>query len=135
MKNLKSIIMIVAVILIWSLPVYAHKMTIDPERDGVIKVYYDDGSFSSKIEITVYDSNDEIIESGKLDDQGKYSYDINGGAAYIVADDGMGHKDEWKIGEKVKINTGGSKVFKIGAVVLVLALLAGISYWRKGKKA
>lgn len=135
MKNIKSIIMILAVILISLSPVYAHKMTIEPVEDGIIEVLYDDGSFSSRTEVTVYDSKGEIIDSGKLDEEGKFAYDTSGDAAYLEASDGLGHKDEWKVGEAVAGSSGGSKALKIGAVVLILAGVAGFSYKKKGKSA
>ncbi len=133
MKNIKSMIVILAVILIYWSPVYAHKMTIEPVEDGLVQVIYDDGSFSSRTEVTVYDSKDEIIDKGKLDQEGKYAYDSSKDVAYIVADDGLGHQDTWKIGEVAPGDSDGSKALKIGAVVLVLAGIGGFSYMKKGK--
>lgn len=135
MKNMKLMIVIMIIMLISSIPAYAHKMTIEPVEDGIIQVLYDDGSFSSRTEVTVYDSNDQVIESGKLDDEGKYTYDTSGDIAYIVADDGLGHKDEWEIGEAVATSSGASKVLKMGAVVLILGGVAGFSYKKKAKSS
>lgn len=128
---MKRILIIMSILLIIAVPVYAHKMSIEPVEDGIIKVQYDDGGISSRAEVTVYNSNDEEIEKGKLDEKGQFTYDTSKDAAYIVAEDGLGHKAEWKVGEEVKSDTGGSKALKIGAVVLVFAAIGFISYKRK----
>lgn len=133
MKKARSIIIIMIMVLISSIPAYAHKMNIEPLENGIVKVHYDDGSFSSRTEVTVYNSNDEVIETGKLNQEGKYTYDTNQDISYIVADDGMGHRAEWKVGELVEVRGGGSKFIKIGIVVLVLGAIAGISYRKKAK--
>ena len=134
MKNSRLIVLIMCFLMIFSTAVYAHKMIIDPVEDGVIQVLYDDGSFSSRTEVTVYNSDDEVIESGDLDDEGRFTYDPDGSAEYIVADDGMGHKAEWTIGEEASASSHASKYVKIGVVVLVLVGIAGIYYKRRGKK-
>ncbi|MGN9164320.1 hypothetical protein ACTNDY_03395 [Tissierellaceae bacterium HCP3S3_D8] len=134
-KNIRSIVIIMVILLISAIPAYAHKMTIEPVEDGVIKVHYDDGSFSSRTVVTVYDSNGEELESGKLDEEGKYTYDKDKDVSYIVAEDGLGHKDEWKVGEEVKADSGGSKTLKIVGVVAVLAIVGIVSYKKKGKVA
>jgi len=131
MKNMKMFLIAIAILLVSAVPAYAHKMTIDPVEDGIIKVQYDDGSFSERTEVKVYNSKDEVIEEGKLDEEGKFTYDKSKDVSYIVAEDGLGHKAEWKIGEETKKDSGGSKGLKIGAVVLALAIIGGISYKKK----
>lgn len=134
MKNSRIIVLIMCFLMIFSATAYAHKMTIEPLEDGVVQVLYDDGSSSSRTVVTVYNSNDEELESGKLDDEGRFTYDADSDAEYIVADDGMGHRAEWTIGEEPSSRSHASKYIKIGVVVLVLVGIAGIYYIRKGKK-
>lgn len=131
MKNTRVIVLMMCFLMIFSATAYAHKMTIEPLEDGVIQVHYDDGSFSSRTEVTVYNSNDEELALGELDDEGKFTYDASEDAEYIVADDGMGHRAEWTIGEEPSSSSHASKYIKIGVVVLVLVAVAGIYYKRK----
>lgn len=131
MKNVKIFLIVITILLVSAVPAYAHKMVIEPLEDGVIKVQYDDGSFSERTEVKVYNSKDEVIEEGKLDEEGKFTYDKSKEVSYIIAEDGLGHKAEWKIGEESKKDSGGSKWVKIGAVVLVLVAIGGISYKKK----
>lgn len=134
MKKSRLILLIVCILMMFSATVYAHKMTIEPVEDGLIEVLYDDGSFSSRTEVTVYDSNDQVIESGKLDDEGRFTYDIDSNAEYIVADDGMGHRAEWTVGEEAGSSSShASKYIRIAVVVLVLVGVGGIYYVRRGK--
>lgn len=135
MKKMRVIVLTVVMLLMFTAPAYAHKMLIEPVEDGVIKVLYDDGSFSERTEVTVYDSNDEVIEKGKLDDEGKFFYDKSKDVSYIVAEDGLGHKAEWKVGEEVKRDSSGSKTIKIVAVVLVLAAVGFMFTRKKEQKA
>ena len=134
MKNSRLIVLIVCFLMVFSTVAFAHKMVIEPVEDGVVKVYYEGGDFSSRTEVTVYDSHDQVIQSGQLDDEGKFTYDTNSDAEYLVADDGMGHKAEWTIGEEASSSSHASKYIKIAVVVLVLAGIAGIYYVRKRKK-
>lgn len=135
MKSSRLIVLIMCFLMIFSATAYAHKMTIEPLEDGIIQVLYDDGSFSSRTEVTVYDSNDEVIESGKLDEEGKFTYAASGDAEYIVADDGMGHKAEWTIGEEPSSSSHASKYIKVGVVLLALLAVVGLYYKRKGRKS
>lgn len=133
MKNIKVFVLTIIMLFTFITPAYAHKMLIEPVKDGVIKVMYDDGSFSERTEVTVYDSNDEVIEKGKLDDEGKFYYDKDKDVSYIVAEDGLGHKAEWKVGEEVKNDSGGSKTLKILAVLIVIGAVTIISMKKKQK--
>lgn len=131
MKNFKILSLILAVTFILSAPVYAHRMIIQPIESGVIEVKYADGSFSRRTEVAVYDENDKVLEQGKLDEDGKFYYDESEEAYYIVADDGMGHMDTWIIGSQVKVDTLGSKLLKIGSVILGFLAVAFISMKKK----
>ncbi|MEW9094129.1 MAG: hypothetical protein AB2417_03510 [Clostridiaceae bacterium] len=133
MKNLKMFFLVSIMLLLFTTPVYAHKLAIESVEDGIIKVHYDDGSFSEKTEIILYDANDKEIKRGKLDENGQFKYDKDSGVVYIVADDGMGHKVKWKVGEEVSHHHKGSKWIKIGGVLIAFAAVGGIFYKRKDK--
>lgn len=134
MKNSRLFVLIMCFLMVFSTIAFAHKMVIEPVEDGLVKVYYEGGDFSYRTEVTVYDSNDQVIESGKLDDEGKFTYDTDSDVKYLVADDGMGHRAEWTVGEEASSSSHASKYIRIAVVVLVLAGIAGIYYLRKGKK-
>lgn len=125
MKNLRKslgVFLMVAVIVVSiSLPSYAHKMTIEPIEPGKVTVQYDAGNAATRAEITVYNADGEVIEEGKVDQEGNFEFDQKE-ASYLEADDGMGHKDKWEVGKEVAA-TGGSKLPKIAAVVVVLAVV------------
>ncbi len=118
-KKISSLIMALAVVVSISMPVYAHKMIIEPIEDGKVKVEYDAGNAATRAEIKVYNSKDEVIEEGKVDEEGIFEFDQEK-ASYLEADDGMGHKDRWEVGKEVE-GVGGSKLPKIAGVVVVLA--------------
>lgn len=125
MKNLRKTVSMLAMVAIFvvslSLPAYAHKMIIEPVEDGKIQVMYDGGSAATRSEVKVYNSDDEVIAEGKVDDEGYFEFDEKE-ASYLEADDGMGHKDKWELGQDVAA-VGGSKLPKIAAVLVVLGAL------------
>ncbi len=122
---------LVAIIMVMSISVtsLAHKMMIEPVEDGKIQVNYDAGNAATRAEIKVYDKDGKVLSEGKVDEDGYYEYEA--GASYIEADDGMGHKDKWTIGEDVAAH-GGSKLPKIAAVVVVLGVV-GFIFTKKKK--
>lgn len=128
MTNKISKVIMVAVlmnfiIILTTSPVYAHKIIIEPVESGIIKVMYEDGRFSTRTEVVVYDKDSQILVSGKLDEKGYFYYANEPDAALIIADDGLGHKAEWVVG--VEENKSGMK--KNIAVVMVLLVLGTIA--------
>lgn len=131
-KSIRKITtLLVAIVMVFSISVtsLAHKMMIVPVEDGKIQVNYDAGNAATRAEIKVYDKDGKILSEGKVDEEGYYEYEA--GASYLEADDGMGHKDKWTIGEEAA-STGGSKLPKIAAVVVVLGLV-GFFFSKKKK--
>lgn len=132
MKNFKVIFLILLLTTILAAPVHAHRMIIQPIESGIIEVKYADGSFSRRTEVTVYDETDQILEQGKLDEDGRFYFDEANNPSYIIADDGMGHMDTWEVGSQVKIDSMTSKMVKIG---LVIAGFLGVAlFFSKNKK-
>lgn len=77
----------------------AHCMEIEPLEHQRVRVGYDGGGFSQTTLVTVLDEWGIVLEEGKLDAEGVYDYSHLRQAHTILADDGMGHRAEWVIGE------------------------------------
>lgn len=106
-------------------PVYAHKMLIVPVEEGTIQVVYEDGSFSTRTVVYVYDEEGNEIDQGRLDAEGNFYYDAT--IAYsFVADDGIGHRTEWTIGEEAVATSDPHRWLTVGAVVAVFVAIAVI---------
>lgn len=114
-------------------PAMAHRMLIYPVAEGEIRVAYEDGRFSRRTEVVVYDRDHKELARGKLDGQGHFCYAGYPGAALIVADDGLGHRVEWKVGEEVPV--GPPRVVTVSLVLLGLALVAAVFHYRTRTRA
>ncbi len=110
-------------------PVSAHKMMIIPEDEGVLQVLYEDGSFSTRTIVTVYDKDGSELESGPLDEQGSYSFNKTE-AHFIVATDGLGHRTEWTVGEEVIVKSDPHRWLIGGAVFFIFIGIALFFYKR-----
>ncbi|MDE5413687.1 hypothetical protein [Alkalihalobacterium chitinilyticum] len=114
--------------------VSAHKMIIIPgDDDGALKVLYEDGSFSTRTVVTVYDEKGNEIDSGPLDEQGAFYFDHND-AHFFVATDGLGHRTEWTVGEDVVVRSDPHRWIIGGAVFMVFVLISLIFYFRTRKR-
>ncbi|WP_026674100.1 hypothetical protein [Alkalihalobacterium bogoriense] len=111
--------------------VYAHKMLIEPLEQGVVKVHYEDGSFSTRTVVSVYDEDEGLLEEGKLDEHGYFSYDNIDGAYLLVADDGIGHRVEWIVGEERETTIFTENKWLVVSVVLVLLIGIALLFQRK----
>ena len=124
--------MIFSLILLPCSPVSAHRMMIEPVEEGVIKVYYEGGQIARRAEVVVYDQNNREIARNGVDAEGYFQYPLDKGDVMLIADDGMGHRAEWKIGE------GRADDLPRGpTVAIVLAgfcLIAGLFHYRVKKK-
>lgn len=122
LKSFKVLLMIMILVIGVNTGAYAHKMIINPIEEGKIRVEYDGGNPATRSKISVYNSEDELVDEGDVDEDGVFQYDQKE-TAYLVADDGMGHKDTWEAGSNVE-SSDGSKLPKIAAVVVVLGAVA-----------
>lgn len=75
---------------------YAHGMHLTLEEPGTFRVEYEGGGFSPTIEVTLYDENGQVIAKGPVDAEGKFRFDPSLGVHRAVADDGMGHRAEYR---------------------------------------
>ncbi len=101
---------------------FAHKLLLDPISEDAIVVMYADGTISTDMTIEVYNREDILIERGKLDANGHYTFPKE--AYKIVADDGMGHRLTWLVGSPGVKSGGLSTYLKFGVVILIFAGIA-----------
>ncbi|MDQ0340116.1 hypothetical protein J2S00_002911 [Caldalkalibacillus uzonensis] len=123
----------VFVLFLQTTTVYAHKLLIEPVSPGKIKVVYEDGSFSTRTMVQVFDTERNEIESGHLDSEGYFYYDEER-ANLIVADDGIGHRTEWTVGEEVIVKSDPHRWLTVGMVVVVFVVVAAYFSYRTKKK-
>jgi len=126
------ICVILCIFLFKAMPVNAHKLLIDHIEPGVLHVIYEDGSHSTRTIVTAYDADRNEIRSGTLDENGYFYYDAEE-AAFFVADDGIGHRTEWRVDEEVAINGDPHRWVTTGIVVTVLIAIA-VFFSRRSKK-
>ncbi|NLL19748.1 MAG: hypothetical protein GX262_12105 [Clostridia bacterium] len=98
----------------------AHGMLLRLEEPGMFKVEYDGGGFSPRTEVVLYDEEGRELERGLVDEEGKYHFDENLAVYRAVADDGMGHRAEYKEGVEEKT------IPKVPVVIAVFAVVAVI---------
>ncbi|MDZ4132916.1 MAG: hypothetical protein U1E11_07235 [Dethiobacteria bacterium] len=81
--------------------VFAHRMVIEEVEDGLVWAGYEDGRFSRRTEVIVYDEQGEEVARGSLDSDGKFAFPPEQ-AVLIVADDGLGHRAEYSLGVEAR---------------------------------
>lgn len=113
-------------------PAYAHRLVIEPQESGTIRVVYENGSFSSRTLITVYDATGNEIDSGSLDSEGYFYYDETE-AHFFVADDSIGHRTEWRVGEEVVFKSDPHR-WLIGGIVLFISISIAVYFSYRVKK-
>lgn len=129
----KSILFILAcLLLIPSTVAYGHGMFLKLEEPGVLRVEYDGGGFSPRTEVTIYDENGEELGKGLVDDEGKYHFDSSLDVHTAIAEDGMGHRAEYKKGVETTTIPKGPVV--IGVFIIVAIIFAVYNKKSKQKK-
>ena len=140
-------VMIGCVVVFVSLPSYAHALLIEPVEPGVVKVGFADGTFPATTIVTVFNEDGEEIARGLLDENGLFHYGAYPQAAYLIADDRMGHLTRWNLGYSRTSGHHGhghhdhgyhdhglSRVTIITLTLVVLATIAGFFYVRTKKR-
>ncbi|MBM4765261.1 hypothetical protein [Bacillus sp. B15-48] len=130
--NKKIVVFLLLFVFISSTTVYAHKMLIAPIEEGVIQVVYEDGSFSTRTVVYVYDQEGNEVDQARLDSDGYFYYEEIGHT--FVADDGMGHRTEWTVGEEIVIKSDPHRWIIIGIVVTVFVSIAIVSSYLAKRK-
>ncbi|NLM51326.1 MAG: hypothetical protein GX197_00655 [Firmicutes bacterium] len=105
----------------------AHGMLLKLEEPGVFRVEYDGGGFSTSTEVILYDQNDKVLAQGLVDEKGKFYFDPNLEVYRAVANDGMGHRAEYKEGVKV------SSLPKLPVVIGVIVVAVAVSVYFSNK--
>ncbi|RXI98626.1 hypothetical protein DS745_20130 [Anaerobacillus alkaliphilus] len=112
--------------------VFAHKMFIEPVKEGTVKVQYEDGSFSKRTVVYVYDEKGNEIQKGALDDKGYFYFDPLQ-AKVLNASDGIGHYTEWQVGETMNGKSLYSR-WASAIVVLLCCLVIALLFSSRSKK-
>lgn len=107
----------------------AHGLNFTLEEPGVLKPEYDGGGFSPRMEVTLYDENDQVIESGQVDEDGLYRFDPDTKFAYAEVNDGMGHQATYEPGEEPA-----PEIPKVPVVIAVFVIIILIFYFNNKKK-
>ncbi|WP_078552559.1 hypothetical protein [Bacillus alkalicellulosilyticus] len=123
MKNGILVLLFVLLFSPLSSTVYAHKLLIEVSEPGTLHVIYEDGSFSTRTVVTVFDQAGNEIDKGTLDDEGYFHYD-KVEAHSIVAEDGLGHRTEWTVGEEIVVRSDPHRWL---IITIVLTILVGIA--------
>ncbi len=134
MQNLKIKIIIFTVLFLLifgATPVAAHRMIIEEIGEGAVKVGYEDGRFSRRTEVVVYDDQQNEIVRGTLDEDGLFSYPAE--EAYLIeADDGLGHRAELNLAQGAAREL--PRALTIIAVSAGFILIAGFFQYRTSSK-
>lgn len=121
-------LLLMLMIIVSSVPVFAHALFLTLEEPGVLKAEYDGGGFSPRMEVTIYDKDDNELVKGNVDEEGLFHFDEDLAAHHATVDDGMGHTSTWETGV---VETS---IPKIPVVIGVFALIGGIFYYYSKKK-
>ena len=121
---------IITLCLIFLLPstVSAHRMIVEPVEEGIVKVIYDGGRIARRAEVVVYDEAGSEIARGGLDEKGHFYYPLDQGDVQVVADDGLGHRAEWKTGDSH--GDGLSRAVTVILVLLGFVIIALVFHYR-----
>ena len=101
-NNIRSIILLLIIfVFIGSLAsVEAHRMLIK-EFDGTqVVVEFEDGSQVGEVDVIFYNDDEEVIEEGITDENGRYKYKSETEPVQIVAEDEFGHRAVWTADEE-----------------------------------
>ena len=129
-EDRKRMIMILLMLMIVLTPdgkIFAHRMVIEELEAGLVKVGYDDGRFSRRTEIVVYDEKGTELQRGMIDASGQFSFSPEQ-AALIVADDGIGHRAEMALGAEVLEEK--PRGLTVSLVFIAFLTLSGIFQYR-----
>lgn len=131
LRKITATLLVLFIIILFVTPVSAHRMLIEEISEGVVKVGYEDGRFSRRTVVVVYDQQGEEITRGDLDAEGLFYY-APADAVMIEADDGLGHRAELVLG--VEISEELPRGLTIALVSAGFLLIAGFFKYRIFKR-
>jgi len=131
LRKITATLLVLFIIILFVTPVSAHRMLIEEISEGVVKVGYEDGRFSRRTVVVVYDQQGEEIARGALDGEGLFYYNP-ADAVLIEADDGLGHRTELVLGEEIADEL--PRGLTIALVSVGFLLIAGFFQYRLVKR-
>lgn len=131
LRKITTTLLALFIAILFVTPVSAHRMLIEEISEGVVKVGYEDGRFSRRTVVVVYDQQGEEIASGALDGEGLFYY-VPEDAVLIEADDGLGHRAELVLGEEIAEEL--PRGLTIALVSAGFLLIAGFFQYRLVKR-
>ena len=131
LRKITTILLALFMAILFVTPVSAHRMLIEEISEGVVKVGYEDGRFSRRTVVVVYDKQGEEIARGELDGEGLFYYAPED-AVLIEADDGLGHRAELVLGEEIAEEL--PRGLTIALVSVGFLLIAGFFQYRLVKR-
>lgn len=129
----KGIMLSLLLVLLMQTAVFAHQMIIEPLPQQRIKVYYEGGTFSKDTNITLFDANGQVVFMKKIGENGEFDYSRYSRVDSLIADDGMGHRVMWKVGEPVHNVTGTERWIRIGLIACTLSAI-GFAFYERAKR-
>lgn len=112
----------------WGSSALAHRMIVDYEKEGLIKVRFDDRTAAVAANVEIYDADDNLLKEGQTDGEGYFSFDPSLSLHRAVADDGAGHQAEYVMGQKESFLMGLPAWLRGLAGITIFLLLAAFVY-------
>ncbi len=131
-RYLLFMLLVAAMVLVFASPGSACQMYVEPVEEGVVRVYLEGGRTPRTSEVVVYNESGEEIARGEIDENGYFHYPADQGNVHVVADDGMGHRAEWRTGDAPP-GQGLPRLAKVALVVLGLLGVAALFNQRAKK--
>lgn len=116
----------------WTSTASAHRMLIDEEQKGILKVYYQGNIAATMATVTLLDGEGKVLANGPVDVEGKFAYDSKLKPSLAKADDGMGHRATYDFVKGRPQET--SVAVKTFFVVAVFLFVAAFFYMRQQQK-
>lgn len=110
----------------------AHRMLIDEEQDGLLKVYYQGNLAASRATVTLLDQEGNELASGPVDAEGMFAYDSKLKPALAKVDDGLGHGTTYDFAKGRPQET--PVAVKAVFVVAIFLFVAAYFYMREQQK-
>ena len=131
-KFIVNILLVIFLITLLMVPVFAHRMLIKPVEPGKLQIIFDNKSPAPMTQVRFLDKDNKEIFTATADNEGYVVYDTNLKIARVIADDGLGHKTQWKYGEEFKMPMSLKTKGAIG--VFGLAFVATFFHFKTQRK-
>ncbi len=130
-KTTAAVILLLFFFLFSPTYVYAHRMIIETPEPRVIRVIYDGDIPAVRSAVQLWDSEDNMILEGPVDNNGYFTYEEGMNVYKVIALDDFGHREVLVIGDEVRdVNRFHGAL----AGVSILLLIALISHLLNNKR-